>query len=95
MSTPITLQAVVNIASKRIFVDTSRCGAISRLKFGNIANRLTNDALLKTLAGICSSLFRPHSCNYKFISRPSLAAHDIFCAFNNTYRETLIRIMSL
>jgi ribonuclease HI len=88
-------KVVEKIASKRISVAASRCGAISRSQFGNKENHSANDALFKTLAGICPSLLPPQFRNNKFISRPSLAAHDIFGAFNNTHPEALIRIMSL
>jgi hypothetical protein len=56
------------IASKRISVEASRCGAISRSQFGNKVNHQANDALFKTLAGVCPSLLPPHFRNSKFIS---------------------------
>jgi hypothetical protein len=86
---------VKKIASKYISIAASRCGAISHLQFGNKENHFVNDALFKTLAGICLSLLPPQFRDNKFISRPSLAINDIFEAFNNTHPEALIPIMSI
>jgi hypothetical protein len=83
------------IAASRIAKAVSICGAITKVQSGNKDGHSANDALLKTLSQICPFLAPPRPGFYRLTLRPSLAAHDILGAFNNTRPDALVRIMSL
>jgi hypothetical protein len=70
-------------------------GAISSIKFGNKEGHSANDALLRTLMNITPYLRPRTAWGHSLPMRPSLVAHDIQGAFNNTKPEILIKLMIL
>jgi ribonuclease HI len=83
------------IAAHRIEKAGKICGAISATQFGSISDHSAIDALFRTISQVSEHLGPQSTRGYRHTVRPSLAAHDILGAFNNTRPDALLRIMSL
>jgi hypothetical protein len=96
---PISLSCLGKIIEKiiesRIASLGKICGAISSIQFGNKEGHPANDALLRTLMNITPYLRPRTAWGNSLPMRPSLAAHDVQGAFNNTQPEILIKLMIL
>jgi ribonuclease HI len=86
---------IEKIAAQRIEKAGIICGAITKLQFGNKEGHSAIDALFHTLSQITPHIGRQSPRGYCNTIRPSLAAHDILGAFNNTRPEILVRIMEI
>jgi ribonuclease HI len=86
---------IEKIAATRISNAGKICGAISRCQFGNKDSHSASDVLLRTLTHLSPHLLSciQMKCSYNNLKRPSLAAHDILGAFNNTKPDILVQIM--
>ena len=82
---------VEKIAARRIAKAGEICGAISTAQFGSRSSHSAIDALFKTFANLEPYIGPENTRNL----RPSLAAHDVDGAFNNTIPSALISIMEL
>jgi hypothetical protein len=85
---------IEKIAATRIAEAGKICGAISSFQFGNKNNHPANDVLIRTLSQLIPFLISGPNPSYRYIKRPSLAAHDILGAFNNTIPYILLQIMT-
>jgi hypothetical protein len=85
---------IEKIVESRIASLGKICGAISSIQFGNKGHS-ANDALLRTLMNITPYLRPRTAWGNSLPMRPSLAAHDVQGAFNNTQPEILIKLMIL
>jgi hypothetical protein len=70
------------------------CGAFSSFQFGNKDNHSANDVLIRTLSHLTPFLISSPNTSYRYITRLSLAAHDILRAFNNTIPYILLQMMT-
>jgi hypothetical protein len=91
---PISLLSCLGKIIEKIAEAGKICGAISSFQFGNKDNHLANDVLIRTLSQLTPFLISSPTTSYKNTKRPSLAAHDILGAFNNTIPYILLQIMT-
>jgi hypothetical protein len=85
---------IEKIAATQIAEARKICGAISSFQLGNNDNHSANDVLIRTLLQLIPFLILYPTTSYKNTKQPSLAAHDILRAFNNTILYILLQIMT-
>jgi hypothetical protein len=92
---PISLLSCIGKIIEKISSLGKICGAISSIQFGNKEGHSAIGALLRTLMNITPYLRPRAAWGNSVPMRPSLAAHDVQGAFNNTKPEILIKLMIL